>query len=75
MIERISNSKKLDKIVIATTTKKTDDVIVAIADKLKIGCFRGSEDDVLDRYYNASEKYGADTVVMEIHIREVNQRR
>jgi spore coat polysaccharide biosynthesis protein SpsF len=63
MIERISNSKKLDKIVIATTTKKTDDVIVAIADKLKIGCFRGSEDDVLDRYYNASEKYGADTVV------------
>ena len=36
MIERISNSKKLDKIVIATTTKNTDDVIVTIAEKLGI---------------------------------------
>jgi spore coat polysaccharide biosynthesis protein SpsF len=63
MIERISNSKKLDKIVIATTTKDTDDVIVSIAKKLGIDYFRGSEDDVLDRYYNASKQYDADVVV------------
>ena len=63
MIERISNSKKLDKIVIATTTKNTDDVIVTIAEKLGIDYFRGSEDDVLDRYYNTSKKYAADVVV------------
>ena len=63
MIERVSKSKKLDKIVIATTTKKTDDVIVSLAKKLKIDYFRGSEDDVLDRYYNASKAFNADVVV------------
>ncbi len=63
MVERISHSKKLDKIVIATTTKSTDDAIVEIAKKLKIDYFRGSEDDVLDRYYNASKKFDANVVV------------
>ena len=36
MIERVSKSQKLDKIVIATTTKEDDDVIVALAKKLNI---------------------------------------
>ena len=63
MIERVSKSKKLDKIIIATTNKKNDDVIVSLAKKLNIDYFRGSEDDVLDRYYNASKKFNADIVV------------
>ena len=63
MIERVSKSKKLDKIVIATTTKEDDDVIVVLAKKLNIDYFRGSEDDVLDRYYNASRKFNADVIV------------
>ena len=63
MIERVSKSKKLDKIVIATTTKEDDDVIVALAKKLNIDYFRGSEDDVLDRYYNASKKFNANVIV------------
>ena len=63
MIERISKSKKLDKIIIATTTKKNDDVITILAKKMNIDIFRGSENDVLDRYYNACEKYSANIVV------------
>ena len=63
MIERVSKSKKLDKIVIATTTKENDDVIVSLAKQLKIDYFRGSEDDVLDRYYKASKQFDADVVV------------
>ena len=63
MIERVSKSKKLDKIVIATTDQKNDDVIISLAKKLNIDYFRGSEDDVLDRYYNACNEYDADIVV------------
>ena len=43
MIERVSKSKKLDKIVIATTNKKNDDVIISLAKKLNVDYFRGSE--------------------------------
>ena len=49
--------------IIATTSKEDDDVIVALAKKLNIDYFRGSEDDVLDRYYNASKKFNADVIV------------
>lgn len=63
MIERISTSKKLDKIVIATTTKKNDDEIVELCQKLNIDFFRGSENDVLSRYQQASEMSNASTVV------------
>lgn len=63
MIERISNSKKLDKLVVATTTKQNDDVIVELCKKLNIDYFRGSEEDVLSRYADASEFFNATTVV------------
>ena len=63
MIERILKSKKLDKIIIATTTEKNDDVITILAKKMNIDIFRGSENDVLDRYYNACKKYSANIVV------------
>ena len=63
MIERISSSRKLDKIIIATTTNKNDDVIVDLAKKLTLDYFRGSEDDVLDRYYNTCKKYNGNVVV------------
>lgn len=63
MIERISNSKRLDKLVVATTTNQNDDVIVDLCKKLNIDCFRGSEEDVLSRYANASEFFNATTVV------------
>ena len=63
MIERVSKSKKLDKIVIATTNEKNDDAIVSLAKKLNVDYFRGSEEDVLERYYVACYQYKADIVV------------
>ena len=63
MIERVSKSKKLDKIVIATTNKKNDDAIVSLAKKLNVDYFRGSEEDVLERYYGACYQYKADIIV------------
>lgn len=63
VIERVKQSKLIDQIVIATTTNKQDDVIVKEAKRLKVDCFRGSEEDVLSRYYNAAQNYNADVVV------------
>jgi len=56
-IERIIKAKNISKLIIATTTDKSDDAIVKIADKLGIDYYRGSVDDVLDRFYQAAKKY------------------
>lgn len=56
-IKRIKQSKKIDKIVVATTTKQEDDKIEKLCNKIGINCFRGSENDVLDRYYQCSLQY------------------
>ena len=42
LIERVKQSKKIDKIVVATTTNRKDDKIVSFLKKLKIPCYRGS---------------------------------
>ena len=63
MIERVSNSNTLDKIIIATTTKKEDDIIVKFCKEKNLLCYRGSENDVLSRYKFAAEKFNVDTIV------------
>ena len=62
-LERIARSKLIDKMVVATSAKKADDPIMHLAKRLDIAYFRGSEDDVLDRYYRAAEEFGASTIV------------
>jgi spore coat polysaccharide biosynthesis protein SpsF len=56
-IERLRFSKMIDKIIIATTVNKEDDPIVKLAQKEGLNFYRGSEDDVLDRYYQTTKKY------------------
>ncbi|KNZ42658.1 cytidylyltransferase domain-containing protein [Acetobacterium bakii] len=48
---RVQKSKKIDNVIIATTDKKVDDAVFEFCVKEKINCYRGSEDDVLDRFY------------------------
>jgi len=62
-IERLQRVKLADEIAIATTTNQTDESIVELCNRLAIACFRGSEEDVLGRYYQAATTYKADTVV------------
>jgi len=50
-------------VVIATTDNPDDDAIAALCDEHDIPCCRGSEDDVLDRYYRAARQHNADAVV------------
>lgn len=63
VINQISYSKKIQKLIIATTIKKIDDVIVDYAKKNNILFFQGSEDDVLDRYYQCAKKFKLSIIV------------
>ena len=63
MIDRVVQSKTLDKIVIATTLNKDDDVIEDFCKKKNIPYFRGSENDVLSRYKMVADKTHADVII------------
>jgi glutamate-1-semialdehyde 2,1-aminomutase/spore coat polysaccharide biosynthesis protein SpsF len=63
VVNRVSYSKYISQIVIATSTNPKDDEIEKFAKKYKLKVFRGSENDCLDRYYKAAKKYKADVIV------------
>ena len=62
-IERLQRVELADKLVIATTIKTTDDPIVKLCDRAGINFYRGSEEDVLARYYEAAKEQQADVIV------------
>ena len=57
LLQRLSRAKLIDKIVVATTKSKSDDILVKYVKNLKNVTFRGSENDVLDRFYEVSKIY------------------
>jgi spore coat polysaccharide biosynthesis protein SpsF len=63
MIERLRRARHVDEIVIATTEDASSDPIEELADRLGVGCFRGSEDDVLARVLGAAHAFDADLIV------------
>jgi len=63
IISRLKKAKQLDKIVVATTTKKKDNKLIEHLIKKKIDFYRGSENDVLDRFHKAAKKFEADIIV------------
>lgn len=50
---RIQQSKRINELIVATTLNKADDDIICICNKLNISYYRGSEFDVLDRFYQS----------------------
>jgi spore coat polysaccharide biosynthesis protein SpsF (cytidylyltransferase family) len=63
LLERLKKSKNIDKIIVATSTDSSNDVLVDLVDSLGVEVYRGSENDVLDRFYNALKKHTCDYVV------------
>lgn len=63
VVERVRQSKMIDEIIIATTTLDRDDIIENEAIKCGAKVFRGSEEDVLDRYYHAAKENNLDVVI------------
>lgn len=62
-IERLRRVHLADELVIATTVNPEDEPIVALGDSLMVPVCRGSEDDVLARYYETAVTHGADVIV------------
>tara|TARA_B100001059_G_C17792087_1_gene560769 strand:+ start:34 stop:753 length:720 start_codon:yes stop_codon:yes gene_type:complete len=63
LLKRISLAKKLDKIIVAIPKTKQNDKLEHFLKKKKFICFRGSELNVLERYFFAAKKYKADIIV------------
>lgn len=63
IIHRVEAAKLIDKIVVATTAKDKDKKIIEIAKELGIESFAGSEENVLDRFYQVARKYKAEVIV------------
>ena len=62
-MNRLSRAQTLDEVVVATTIEPADDAIVSLCNESGWAYFRGSEEDVLDRYYRAAVDYDAEVVV------------
>jgi spore coat polysaccharide biosynthesis protein SpsF (cytidylyltransferase family) len=64
-LDRIKEMKTINKIVVATTDLEEDDIIVKAVKGYdrNIGTYRGSESDVLDRYYKAAKEFNATVIV------------
>jgi glutamate-1-semialdehyde aminotransferase/spore coat polysaccharide biosynthesis protein SpsF (cytidylyltransferase family) len=62
VVNRVRRSG-VDKIVVATTDRAVDDPVAQFCEREGIACFRGDEQDVLDRFYRAARANQADVVV------------
>jgi spore coat polysaccharide biosynthesis protein SpsF len=62
-IERIQRSSLIDELIVATSVEKSDDILADICIRNGIKVFRGSLDDVLDRFYQAAKLFNATNIV------------
>ncbi len=62
-VDRARRAKAIDKLVVVTSTDASDDELAALCGRYGVECFRGSLDDVLDRFYQAAKPHGPEHVV------------
>ena len=62
-IERIQRVPSIEQIIVATSTSQSDDNLVDVLREQNINVFRGSLNNVLDRFYKAASKYNAEHVI------------
>lgn len=63
VIERLRACRTLDQVIIATTINEEDDPLVEYAKREGIAFYRGSENDVLERFYGAATEFELDNIV------------
>jgi spore coat polysaccharide biosynthesis protein SpsF len=63
LLDRIQSIKEISEIVVATTTNSEDDELEKWLNIEKVTCYRGSENDVLDRFFCCAEGRMADIIV------------
>lgn len=62
-LDRVRRARSMDAFIVATSTDASDDAIEALCAAAGVGCFRGSLDDVLDRFYQAALAFNPQHVV------------
>jgi glutamate-1-semialdehyde 2,1-aminomutase len=63
LLARLAKSKRIDKIVVATTSNPRDLILGEVVNQLGYDCEYGSEQNVLDRFLRAAERHEADIIV------------
>ncbi|MBQ6098511.1 MAG: glycosyltransferase family protein [Methanobrevibacter sp.] len=63
VVNRLKYAELIDDIIVATTTDSKDDATEEWCNENEIKCYRGSEDDVLNRFYNAAVAFPCDVIV------------
>ena len=63
LLKRVSKSKLVDKIVVATSSHKSNRELIKILKKNNVDFFIGSQKNVLDRYFKISNKYNLKTII------------
>lgn len=63
VIQSVSKSKYLDKIVVVTSSNSEDDIVEDKLNDIGVDCFRGSLDNVLERFYKCAKSYEAINIV------------
>jgi len=62
-LERVARCAALDQLIVATSKEETDDPIESLCQSVSVRCYRGSLDDVLDRFYQCAHSAEASHVV------------
>jgi len=63
VVNRVSKARLIDGLIVATTVKLEDDIIAEFCKSNGVLVFRGSENDVLDRYYQCAKEYNIKDIV------------
>ncbi len=63
LIDRLKTAKKVDEVILCTSTHPDDEILTRIADRKGLKWFKGEEDDVLQRFIDCAEKEGLDLVI------------
>jgi spore coat polysaccharide biosynthesis protein SpsF len=63
IIERLRRCRRPDTLILATSTSRDEEPLIELVTRLGVMLFRGSEHDVLDRYYQCARAHELDDVV------------
>jgi glutamate-1-semialdehyde 2,1-aminomutase/spore coat polysaccharide biosynthesis protein SpsF len=63
VVNRVRGARSVDKVVVATSNRSSDDAVAEFCVQNDIEFFRGHETDVLDRFYHTARHFNADVVV------------
>jgi glutamate-1-semialdehyde aminotransferase/spore coat polysaccharide biosynthesis protein SpsF (cytidylyltransferase family) len=63
VVSRLQESKMINKVIVATSNEDSDIPIAEFCAHNEVSCFRGSKNDVLDRFYHAAKLFDAEVIV------------